>query len=1054
MKPRHIIAGAFLLIAILGFVAYIFTKFQVEIFGLDSDIYLKIIAFTGAAAFLSAFKSVIELFEKFAKWFGKTPKSKDKIHESLLVPTSPDQIRAVMTDRGKITYIPREVTNTILLGQYGKIVITGVQKQGKTREAAELIDQVIKEGKVEADRVFELGPKFALEQTENIASAIRESVNPQSEVLLFIDDLPRMFDEDGLKKLSECLKALKKCKDVFVIATARLEQLQEFHEEWLRTQGFYPAKLPNMSSDNIGRHIDLASGVFGIPVTDAARTCFMGNPDGRPELVVISLKLAVEAGIKQLNEENADGFIQEGVIRLWSDVRRKLVEQDPGAKHLLQAIATFHSSKITSNIPLVINYSDYLWKQQDELGFSLLRKRRLDKTLGYWSKSYVSCKDGNIVPPDILVEGLVDLEQGLENLKSYFIHHRRIYRHPLLRKLNRFSNFEATAIAQLSSVINDQQEKIKLISIAISIDPQYEYLILRSHHYSNHGDLQLAIDDYSKLIQMDPQDKIAHMNRGIVFGEQGNLQLAFYDFNKAIELDPHFAEAYINRGVAYNKQGNQQLAIDDYNKAIELDPHIAVAYNNRGNAYNNQGDTQHAIDDFSKAIELDPTLEIAHNNRGLAYVSQGNFQLAIDDYNKAIELDQHSAKFYHDRGLAYYQEGDLQLAIDDHSKAIELDPMFAEAYYNRGLAYYNQGYGQLAIDNFSKAIELDPKFASAYYSRGGAYNEQGDTQMAINDFSKAIELDPKLSGAYALRGLAYYNQGYFQLAIVDYSKAIELDPQFAQTYYNRGLAHDDQGDPELAIIDYSKAIELDPQFAMAYNNRGIIYFDMGDWNLAIDDYYKAIKLNPQHPWTYNNRGNAHDKKGDTQLAIDDFSKAIELDPKFAIAYYNRGNSYGKQGNLQYAIDDYSKVIELNRQHLIAYVNRADSFILLKRLEEAEADCQAASALNSNHPSTLFCWGKLAYAKGEFQESVNYIKRANSQHSDPTEFNFFLGLSLLRLHLPEEAMDTITTRLDGGSTDIEIRDYLNKYKDLQSQCPELGGVYEAIKILQGALDKTT
>jgi tetratricopeptide (TPR) repeat protein len=60
---------------------------------------------------------------------------------------------------------------------------------------------------------------------------------------------------------------------------------------------------------------------------------------------------------------------------------------------------------------------------------------------------------------------------------------------------------------------------------------------------------------------------------------------AINDYTRAIELDPEDAMAYNNRGIAYADLGQYKQAIRDYDRAIELNPEYAAAYNNRGNAY-------------------------------------------------------------------------------------------------------------------------------------------------------------------------------------------------------------------------------------------------------------------------------------------------------------------------------------------------------------------------------------------------------------------------------------------------------------------------------------
>ncbi len=77
--------------------------------------------------------------------------------------------------------------------------------------------------------------------------------------------------------------------------------------------------------------------------------------------------------------------------------------------------------------------------------------------------------------------------------------------------------------------------------------------------------------------------------KGIVDSDNGDLDRAIADYTKAIELDPKLLSAYINRGLAYDGKGNFDQAIADYTKAIELDPTFALAYIDRGGDYRDVG---------------------------------------------------------------------------------------------------------------------------------------------------------------------------------------------------------------------------------------------------------------------------------------------------------------------------------------------------------------------------------------------------------------------------------------------------------------------------------
>jgi tetratricopeptide (TPR) repeat protein len=47
---------------------------------------------------------------------------------------------------------------------------------------------------------------------------------------------------------------------------------------------------------------------------------------------------------------------------------------------------------------------------------------------------------------------------------------------------------------------------------------------------------------------------------------------AIADLNKTIEIDPNYAPGYNNRGEVYRLMGDRKRAIADYRKALQIDP--------------------------------------------------------------------------------------------------------------------------------------------------------------------------------------------------------------------------------------------------------------------------------------------------------------------------------------------------------------------------------------------------------------------------------------------------------------------------------------------------
>ena len=85
---------------------------------------------------------------------------------------------------------------------------------------------------------------------------------------------------------------------------------------------------------------------------------------------------------------------------------------------------------------------------------------------------------------------------------------------------------------------------------------------------------------------------------------KGDLDSAISDYDKAIQINPDFAAAYVNCGYAYYTKGEFDRAISDFDQAIQLIPDEAQVYFDRGLVYVDKGDIQNATADFKKVLEL------------------------------------------------------------------------------------------------------------------------------------------------------------------------------------------------------------------------------------------------------------------------------------------------------------------------------------------------------------------------------------------------------------------------------------------------------------------
>ena len=60
------------------------------------------------------------------------------------------------------------------------------------------------------------------------------------------------------------------------------------------------------------------------------------------------------------------------------------------------------------------------------------------------------------------------------------------------------------------------------------------------------GDLDAAMEQFTKALTINPQHAGAHNNLGLVLMRQGQLEAAYRHFSRALEINPHYEEARRN----------------------------------------------------------------------------------------------------------------------------------------------------------------------------------------------------------------------------------------------------------------------------------------------------------------------------------------------------------------------------------------------------------------------------------------------------------------------------------------------------------------------------
>src|SRR3990167_1447222 len=172
-------------------------------------------------------------------------------------------------------------------------------------------------------------------------------------------------------------------------------------------------------------------------------------------------------------------------------------------------------------------------------------------------------------------------------------------------------------------VDGEYDKAIKAFTSAIALNPNYATAYeVRGLAYREKGQYDRAIEDYNKAIQINPDYPFAYTDRGCAYYEKGQYDRAIDDYNKAIQINPAYPHlmgidynnkliqkdpndrlAYLRIARTYRLKEQYDRAIEDYNKMIVLRPQHRRIYSYRGIAYYKKGLIDKAISDFQKACD-------------------------------------------------------------------------------------------------------------------------------------------------------------------------------------------------------------------------------------------------------------------------------------------------------------------------------------------------------------------------------------------------------------------------------------------------------------------
>lgn len=181
----------------------------------------------------------------------------------------------------------------------------------------------------------------------------------------------------------------------------------------------------------------------------------------------------------------------------------------------------------------------------------------------------------------------------------------------------------------------------------------------RAYQYRKSGHLFTSLKEHDLAIAADPDYDKSWLFRGNIYYRlylresashnpakaQNYLQLAINDFQKSLELNPDNTSTYFKLGIICFKRGDIERAISNFTEIIKRDPENMKAFTFRGIAYYSKGKPNEALWDFVEAMKINPDKPLVHKylrNIFVNYLNECNWYVLEKPIIKLLIMKLHN----------------------------------------------------------------------------------------------------------------------------------------------------------------------------------------------------------------------------------------------------------------------------------------------------------------------------------------------------------------------------------------------------------------------------
>ncbi|XP_055969602.1 tetratricopeptide repeat protein 13 isoform X2 [Sorex fumeus] len=193
--------------------------------------------------------------------------------------------------------------------------------------------------------------------------------------------------------------------------------------------------------------------------------------------------------------------------------------------------------------------------------------------------------------------------------------------------------------AEILSPLGRINEAVSDLTKAIQLQPSARLYRHRGTLFFISEDYATAHEDFQQSLELNKNQPIAMLYKGLTFFHRGLLKEAIESFKEALKQKVDFIDAYKSLGQAYRELGNFEAATESFQKALLLNQNHVQTLQLRGMMLYHHGSLQEALKNFKRCLQLEPYNEVCQYMKGLSHVAMGQFYEGIKAQTKVMLND-------------------------------------------------------------------------------------------------------------------------------------------------------------------------------------------------------------------------------------------------------------------------------------------------------------------------------------------------------------------------------------------------------------------------------